>query len=108
MEATPTITMEVTRTIIMEDTRTIIMADTNTIIMEVILTIIMEDIQAAMEDTQIIIIMDILATMATDGLFSHKYLVLDRQEVIKIRTLQLRSESNKSPLLKYVIHFYRC
>merc|ERR1712020_538639 len=103
MEGTQTITMEVIRTIITEDTRTIITEVIQTITMEAILTIIMEDIQAATEDTQIIIIMDILATMATAGLFSHKFLVLDHQEVIKIRTLQLRLEINKSPFLKHVI-----
>merc|ERR1712206_34919 len=101
MEGTQTITMEVIRTTIMEGTQTIIT--------EVLLTIIMEAIQATMEDTQIIIIiMDILATMGTVGLFSRKFLVLDHQEVIKIRTLQLRLERNKSPFLRHVIHFYLC
>merc|ERR1712007_318903 len=104
-----TITMEDTLTIITEGIQTITMEGTQTIITEVLLTIIMEAIQATMEDTQIIIIiMDILATMGTVGLFSHKFLVLDHQEVIKIRTLQLRLERNKSPFLRHVIHFYLC
>merc|ERR1739845_318544 len=92
-EVIQTITMEVIRTIITEDTQIIIMADTNTVITE---------------DGQIIIMEDIQATMETVGLFSHKFLVLDHQEVIKIRTLQLPLERNKSPFLKHVIHFYLC
>merc|ERR1712218_667528 len=100
-----------------EDTQIIIMADTNTVITEDGQTIIMEVIQIiTMEDTQTIIMEgiqtttmeDIQATMATVGLFSHKFLVLDHQEVIKIRTLQLPLERNKSPFLKHVIHFYLC
>merc|ERR1719510_2292122 len=104
---TNTIIMEDTQTIITEGIQTITMEGIQTIITEVILIIIMEAIQATMEDTQIIIIiMDILATMGTVGLFSHKFLVLDHQEVIKIRTLQLRLERNKSPFQKHVIHFF--
>merc|ERR1719150_751479 len=100
--------MEDTPTIIMAGTNTIITEDTQTITMEVIPTIIMEDIQATTEDIQTTTMEDTQATMATVGLFSHKFLVLDHQEVIRIRTLQLRSERNKSPFLKHVIHFYLC
>merc|ERR1739845_56392 len=98
---TQIIIMEVIQIITMEGTQIIIMADTNTIITEDTQTIIMEAIQIiTMEDTQ--------AIMETVGLFSHKFLVLDHQEVIKIRTLQLPLERNKSPFLKHVIHFYLC
>merc|ERR1739848_286173 len=95
-------------TIITEDTQTIIMEDIQIITMEAILTIIMEDIQATTEDIQTTTMEDIQATMATVGLFSHKFLVLDHQEVIRIRTLQLRLERNKSPFLKHIMHFYLC
>merc|ERR1739845_142210 len=106
---TQIIIMEVIQIITMEGTQIIIMADTNTIITEDTQTIIMEVIQIiTMEDTQTIIMEDIQATMETVGLFSHKFLVLDHQEVIKIRTLQLPLERNKSPFLKHVIHFYLC
>ena len=107
MEAITTeVTMVVIR-IIMEDTQTIITEDSQTIIMEDIQTIIMEAIRATiMEDTQIIIIiMVIQATMVIAGLFSHKFLVLDHQEVIRIRTLQSHLDRSKSPFLKHVIHF---
>merc|ERR1739849_49276 len=116
-EVIQTITMEGTRTITTEDTQIIIMADTNTVITEdgqiIIMadtnTIITEDTQTIiMEVIQIITMEDIQATMATVGLFSHKFLVLDHQEMIKIRTLQLPLERNKSPFLKHVIHFYLC
>merc|ERR1712020_401623 len=100
-EDTRTIITADTQIIIMEDGQIIIMADTNTIITEDTQTIIMEVIQ-------IITMEDIQATMATVGLFSHKFLVLDHQEVIRIRTLQLRLERNKSPFLKHIMHFYLC
>merc|ERR1719219_2732288 len=100
--------MEDTQTIITEVIQIITMEDTQTIIMEVIPTIIMEDIQATTEDIQTTTMEDIQATMATVGLFSHKFLVLDHQEVIRIRTLQLRLERNKSPFLKHMMHFYLC
>merc|ERR1712018_288503 len=105
MADTQTIIMEDTNTIITEGTQTIIMEDIQTIIMEVIRTIIMEDTQTTMEDTQIIIIMAIPATMVTAGLFNHKFLVLDPQEVIRIRTLQSHLDRRKSPFLKHVIYF---
>merc|ERR1739845_83729 len=106
---TQIIIMEVIQIITMEGTQIIIMADTNTIITEDTQTIIMEVIQIiTMEDTQTTTMEDIQATMETVGLFSHKFLVLDHQEVIKIRTLQLPLERNKSPFLKHVIHFYLC
>merc|ERR1712018_550781 len=90
-------TMEDTLTIITEDTQTIITEDTQTT---------MEDTQTTMEDTQIIIIiMAIPATMVTAGLFNHKFLVLDPQEVIRIRTLQSHLDRRKSPFLKHVIYF---
>merc|ERR1739849_26349 len=109
MEDTQTIIMADTNTVITEDGQIIIMADTNTIITEDTQTIIMEVIQIiTMEDTQTTTMEGIQATMETVGLFSHKFLVLDHQEVIKIRTLQLPLERNKSPFLKHVIHFYLC
>merc|ERR1719219_2948867 len=100
--------MEDTQTIITADTQIIIMEVIQTITMEVIPTIMMEDIQATTEDIQTTTMEDIQATMATVGLFSHKFLVLDHQEVIRIRTLQLRLERNKSPFLKHIMHFYLC
>merc|ERR1712020_864912 len=104
---TQIIIMEGIRTIIMEDTQIIIMADTNTVITEDGQIIITEVIQTITMGVILTIIMeDIQAAMATAGLFSHKFLVLDHQEVIKIRTLQLPLERNKSPFLKHVIHFY--
>merc|ERR1712080_127931 len=103
------------QTIITEDTRIIIMAGIQTIIMEGIQTIIMEDIQIIMEDTQTTIMEDtqiitkikaIQATMVTAGLFSHKFLGLDRPEVIRKRTLQLHLDRNKLPFIKHVIFLY--
>merc|ERR1739849_16732 len=106
---TQIIIMVVIQIITMEDTRIIIMADTNTVITEDGQIIIMADTNTIItEDTQTIIMEDIQATMETVGLFSHKFLFLDHQEVIKIRTLQLPLERNKSPFLKHVIHFYLC
>merc|ERR1712218_749820 len=108
-EDTQIIIMADTNTVITEDGHTIITEDTQTIIMEVIQIITMEDTQTIiMEGIQTTTMEDIQATMATVGLFSHKFLVLDHQEVIKIRTLQLPLERNKSPFLKHVIHFYLC
>merc|ERR1711981_486919 len=113
-EDSQTIITEDSQTIIMEDTQIIITEDTQTTIMEDTLTITMEDIQTIimegtptiiMEDIQIIIIMVIQATMVIAGLFSHKFLVLDHQEVIRIRTLQSHLDRSKSPFLKHVIHF---
>merc|ERR1739845_132355 len=109
MEGTRTIITEVIQTITMEDTQIIIMADTNTVITEDGQIIIMADTKTIiMEGIQTTTMEDIQATMETVGLFSHKFLVLDHQEVIKIRTLQLPLERNKSPFLKHVIHFYLC
>merc|ERR1739849_42905 len=106
---TQIIIMVVIQIITMEDTRIIIMADTNTVITEDGQIIIMADTNTIITEViQIITMEDIQATMATVGLFSHKFLVLDHQEMIKIRTLQLPLERNKSPFLKHVIHFYLC